>query len=102
MKSRTAFILRRALLAVAIVPVAWLMPGSCLAHAWLMPGSFASGIGALIAREELHPGNAQGSTVTCRYIHAAGIYEMQRNRKPMRLVVVMPSKTACSAYDGDR
>jgi hypothetical protein len=63
MKSRTAFILRRALLAVAIVPVAWLI-------------AFASGIGALVAREELHVGNAQGSTVTCRYIHAAGTYEM--------------------------
>jgi hypothetical protein len=63
MISRTAFILRCALLAVAIVPIAWLT-------------AFASGIGALVAREELHVGNAQGYTVTCRYIHAAGFYEM--------------------------
>lgn len=63
MKLRTAFILRRALLALAIIPVAWLI-------------AFASGVGALVAREQLHVGNAQGSTVICRYIHAAGTYEV--------------------------
>lgn len=50
MKLRTAFILRRALLALAIIPGAWLI-------------AFASGVGALVAREQLHVGNAQGSTV---------------------------------------
>src|SRR5262249_36819337 len=42
--------------------------------AWLI--AFASGIGALVAHERHHVGNAQGSTVICRYIHATGTYEL--------------------------
>jgi hypothetical protein len=63
MTSRTAFIMWCALLALAIILVAWL-------------AAFVSGVGALVAREQLHVGNAQGSTVTCRYIYAAGAYEI--------------------------
>jgi hypothetical protein len=62
-KSRTDFMLRRALPALAVILAAWLI-------------ALASGLGTLVGRVELHVGNAQGSTVTCRYVHAAGTYEM--------------------------
>lgn len=63
MKSGTAFVLGRTLLALAIIAAAWLI-------------AFASGVGWLVSRGQLHVGNAQGSTVTCRYVHATGTYEM--------------------------
>jgi hypothetical protein len=63
MKSNPAFILRALMALAIIIPLTWLT-------------AYASGVGALVAREELHVGNAQGSTVTCRYVHAAGTYEM--------------------------
>jgi hypothetical protein len=61
MKQRTA--IRRVILALSIIPAAWLI-------------LFATGAATLVGREQLHVGNAQGVTVTCRYIHATGTYEV--------------------------
>ena len=63
MKQRTATIIRRVILALSIIPAAWLI-------------LFATGAGALVRREQVHVGNAQGQRVTCHYIHAAGTYEV--------------------------
>jgi hypothetical protein len=63
MKYRTATIMRRIILALSIIPAAWLIP-------------LATGAATLQVREQLHVGNAQGATVTCRYIHATGTYEV--------------------------
>jgi hypothetical protein len=52
----------RVILALSIIPAAWLI-------------FFATGAGALVFRGQVHVGNAQGVTVTCRYVHATGIYE---------------------------
>jgi hypothetical protein len=54
--------LRRAMLALAIVAVAWV-------------AAFASGVGWLTLRDELTGGHTAGTTVTCRYRYAAGTYE---------------------------
>jgi len=63
MKHRTATIIRRVVLALSIIPAAWLI-------------LFATGAATLTVRDELHVGKAQGVTVTCRYIHATGTYEV--------------------------
>jgi hypothetical protein len=55
--------LRRAILALSIIAAAWLI-------------LFATGTATLFFREQEHVGNAQGVTVTCRYIHATGTYEV--------------------------
>lgn len=44
-----------------------------VAATWLVV--FASGYGVLNSRATLHVGNAQGGTVTCRYLYAAGLHE---------------------------
>ena len=54
---------RRIVLALSIIPAAWLI-------------FFATGAGALYFRERVHVGNAQGERVTCHYIHATGTYEV--------------------------
>jgi hypothetical protein len=54
---------RRVLLALSIIPAAWLV-------------LFATGAGALVRREQVHVGNAQGQRVTCHYFHATGTYEV--------------------------
>src|SRR3954451_11164305 len=54
---------RRVLLALSIIPAAWLV-------------LFATGAGAIYFRERVHVGNAQGERVTCHYIHATGTYEV--------------------------
>jgi hypothetical protein len=59
MKPRT----RRVLLALSVIPAAWLI-------------LFATGAGALVRREQVHVGNAQGQRVTCHYVHATGTYEV--------------------------
>src|SRR5262245_45869310 len=56
-------VVRRIVLALSIIPVAWLI-------------FFATGAGALYFRERVHVGNAQGERVTCHYIHATGTYEV--------------------------
>jgi hypothetical protein len=53
----------RVILALSVIPAAWLV-------------LFATGAGALVRREQVHVGNAQGQRVTCHYIHAAGTYEV--------------------------
>jgi hypothetical protein len=63
MKRGTATIMGRVILALSIIPATWLI-------------LFATGAATLVGRESLHVGNAQGSTVTCRYVHATGIYEV--------------------------
>jgi hypothetical protein len=63
MKQRTATIIRRIILALSIIPAAWLI-------------LFATGAATFDRREVLQVGSAQGVTVTCRYIHAAGTYEV--------------------------
>jgi hypothetical protein len=55
--------LRRIALALSIIPAAWLI-------------LFATGAATLLIREQLQVGNAQGVTVTCRYVHATGTYEV--------------------------
>ena len=63
MKGRRLSTTKRILLALAIIPAAWLI-------------IFASGYGTRIgARESMHVGNAQGVTLTCNYLHATGIYK---------------------------
>jgi hypothetical protein len=78
MKQRTATIMRRAILALSIIPAAWLI-------------LFATGAATLVRREQLHVGNAQGVTVTCRYIHAAGTYEIVD-------FTTDPDAVACAGY----
>jgi hypothetical protein len=63
MNPRTGTITRRVLLALSIIPAAWLI-------------LFATGAGALVRREQVHVGNAQGQRVTCHYLHATGTYEV--------------------------
>jgi hypothetical protein len=63
MKQRTATIRRVILVALSIISAAWLI-------------LFATGAATLQVREQLHVGNAEGVTVTCRYIHATGTYEV--------------------------
>jgi len=63
MKQRTATIMRRVILALSIIPAAWLI-------------LFATGAATLVFREQLQVGKAEGVTVTCRYIHATGIYDV--------------------------
>jgi hypothetical protein len=63
MKPRTGTIIRRVFLALMIIPAAWVI-------------LLATGAATLQVREQLHVGNAQGATVTCRYIHATGTYEV--------------------------
>ena len=55
--------IRRIVLALSIIPAAWLI-------------LFATGAATLLIREQLQVGNAQGVTVTCRYVHATGTYEV--------------------------
>jgi len=62
-KPRTAKIIRWVILALSIIPATWLI-------------LFATGAATLVGREVLHVGNAQGVTVTCRYLYAAGTYEV--------------------------
>ena len=57
----------------ALVVVCGAAPLAAIAAAWLI--AFASGTGMLVTRELLQLGDARGSTVTCRYIYAAGYYE---------------------------
>jgi hypothetical protein len=67
MRSRTgltlSFILRRGLLALAIIMLGW-------------AAAFASGLGVLTLRSQLHVEGNRGDTVTCRYLHATGRYEI--------------------------
>jgi hypothetical protein len=63
MRPRTGTIIRRIILALSIIPAAWLI-------------LFATGAGALYFRERVHVGNAQGERVTCHYLHATGTYEV--------------------------
>jgi len=60
---RVASVMRRIVLALSIIPAAWLI-------------LFATGAGTLVNREQVHVGNAQGERVTCHYIHATGTYEV--------------------------
>src|SRR5215468_9688715 len=53
----------RVILALSIIPAAWLI-------------LFASGAGALYFRLPVQVGNAQGGRVTCHYVHATGLYEV--------------------------
>jgi hypothetical protein len=53
----------RVILALSIIPAAWLI-------------LFATGAGALYFRQPIQVGDAQGGRVTCHYIHATGTYEV--------------------------
>jgi hypothetical protein len=63
MQGRSGKILRRAVLVLSVVVVAWLV-------------AFATGAATLIRREQLQVGQSQGKTITCHYAHAAGTYEL--------------------------
>jgi hypothetical protein len=63
MEQRTATIMRRVFLALSIIPATWLI-------------LFATGVAALVNREQVHVGNALGERTTCRYMHATGTYEV--------------------------
>jgi hypothetical protein len=63
MKRRTATIMRRVTLALSIILAAWLI-------------LFATGVAALVKREQVHVGDALGERATCRYMHATGTYEV--------------------------
>jgi hypothetical protein len=56
-------LIRRIILALSIIPAAWLI-------------LFATGAGSLVYREQVHVGKAQGDRVTCHYLHATGTYEV--------------------------
>ena len=62
MKQRTATIRRVILVALSIISAVLIL--------------FATGAATLQVREQLHVGNAEAVTVTCRYIHATGTYEV--------------------------
>ena len=63
MKQGTATILRCIILALSIIPAAWLILS-------------ATDAAVLFFRERFHVENAQGARITCHYIHATGTYEV--------------------------
>src|SRR5262249_22353275 len=60
---RVASVIRRIVLALSIIPAAWLI-------------LFATGAGTLVNREQVHVGNAQGERVTCHSTHPTGTSEV--------------------------